>query len=558
MFTVRFLPGLQSVAVAPGTTILEAARRAGVMLESPCNGVGTCGKCTVRLDVESLWQVNIRGARPAPHGAAGPVEILSCQAEVHGDVTVEIPTGEQHDTLQVLSHGEAGAIELAPCIRKVYLEEKQATSVFAGERLLATEAGDTRPHHAGMVVDIGTTTLVAALVDLTSGREIATAAALNPQSRQAQDVLSRIHFASEETGLQTMHADLVEEINRLTADLSRQSGLDSRHIYEIVYSGNTCMLHLATGTSPASLGRYPYTPLLRGSQHVTAAGQGLHIADSGLIYLPPVISGYVGADLTSGIVATGLHRREGTTLLVDIGTNGEMILARNGELRATSTAAGPAFEGMNISCGMRASRGAVEYFAVDGDGSLTIRTIGNARATGLCGSGLLDIVGELVAHGVIGGNGRFLAPDRAPHLPVSLLERLVPREGKTAFQVTEDVFLSQKDIRQVQLAKGAIRAGIEFLLQNSGIAAVQVDRVLIAGSFGYHLQEQSLLNLGLLPREFAGRVDFVGNTSKTGGQALLLNQNLRNEMTALVSAVEVIELANFPDFDRVFVKCLGF
>ncbi|HOP39745.1 MAG TPA: ASKHA domain-containing protein, partial [Geobacteraceae bacterium] len=411
---------------------------------------------------------------------------------------------------------------------------------------------DVVPAHYGMA-----TTLVAALVDLASGREIATASALNPQSRKAQDVLSRIHFASEETGLQTMHADLVEEINRLTADLSRQSGLDSRHIYEMVYSGNTCMLHLATGTSPASLGRYPYTPLIRGGRHVAAAGQGLNIADNALVYLPPVISGYVGADLTSGILATGLHRRKGTTLLVDIGTNGEMILARNGELRATSTAAGPAFEGMNISCGMRAGSGAVEYFAVDGDG-LTLRTIGNARATGICGSGLLDIVGELVAHGVIGGNGRFVDPDRTPHLPASLKERLVPREGKPNFQVTEDVFLSQKDIRQVQLAKGAIRAGIEFLLQDSGIAAAQVDRVLIAGSFGYHLREKSLLNLGLLPKEFAGRIDFVGNTSKTGGQALLLNQGLRDEMTALVTAVEVIELANFPDFDRVFVKCLGF
>lgn len=559
MVTVRFLPEHQSVTVTPGTTLLEAARQAGVLLESPCNGIGTCGKCRVLLAGESLRHISLRGADPVSLPTKDEhVALLSCQAEVHGDLSVEIPVDKQRDLLQVLSHGQAVAVERAPCIRKLYVEEQQVTNVFAGDLLLATEAGDTRSCHVGLVVDIGTTTLVAALVDLASGREIATASALNPQSRQAQDVLSRIHFAAQENGLQSLHADLTGEINRLAAELAQQAGLDSRRIYEVVYSGNTCMLHLATGTSPAALGRYPYTPVIRGGNHVAAAGQGLAIAASGLIYLPPVISGYVGADLTAGILATGIHRRRGITLLVDIGTNGEMILARDGELRATSTAAGPAFEGMNISCGMRACRGAVESFAVAADGSMDLGIIGNATATGICGSGLLDVVSELVAHGVIGGNGRFAATDNAAQLPAALKEKLVLREGKPAFAVTDDIFLSQKDVRQVQLAKGAIRAGIEFLLQDSGITAEQVDQVLIAGAFGYHLREQSLLKLGLLPRAFAGKIKFVGNTSKAGGCALLLNQDLRDEMAALVTAIEVIELANFPDFDRVFVKCLGF
>jgi uncharacterized 2Fe-2S/4Fe-4S cluster protein (DUF4445 family) len=234
-----------------------------------------------------------------------------------------------------------------------------------------------------------------------------------------------------------------------------------------------------------------------------------------------------------------------------------MVLGRSGRLRATSTAAGPAFEGMNISCGMRASRGAVEFFDIAEDGAISVKTIGGAPAAGICGSGLLDIVGELVDHGVIGGNGRFVDAEKAV-LPSLLKERLVKREGKVAFRVTEDLFLSQKDIRQVQLAKGAVRAGIEFLLQDTGIGAGEVDRVLIAGAFGYHLQEKSLLRLGLLPREFAGKIDFVGNTSKSGGQAFLLNRGFRDEMTAVVKDIEVIELANFPDFDKVFVRCLSF
>jgi uncharacterized 2Fe-2S/4Fe-4S cluster protein (DUF4445 family) len=558
MIYVRFYPGRQSIAVPPGITILEAARQAGILMESPCNGLGTCGKCIVHLDVESLGNICLQGTHTGKRSDNGTIEVLSCQAQVMGNITVEIPACEQPDTLEILSHGELIAIKPDPWIKRIHDETERSTGVFAGDRLLAREPGNTCSAHFGVVVDIGTTTLVASLVDLSTGTEIGTASALNPQSRHAHDVLSRVRFASEQAGLVTMQANLLKEINRLVADLSKQAGIAAQALYEVVYSGNTCMLHLAIGANPASLGKYPYTPLIRGGNHVAATRHGLDIADSGLIYLPPVISGYVGADITSGILATGLHRRKGTTLLIDIGTNGEMIIARDGYLRATSTAAGPAFEGMNISCGMRACNGAIESFAIAADGTTSFDTIGNGTANGICGSGLLDIVSELVEHGVICDNGRFIDTSKAPTLPVSLKERLFRQEGKPAFHIEKNVFLSQKDIRQIQLAKGAIRTGIEFLLRDTGIGAGEVDHVLIAGSFGYHLREKSLLKLGLLPREFAGKIHFVGNTSKSGGQAFLLNQRFRDEMSALVDTVEVIELASFDDFDRMFVKFLNF
>jgi len=557
MAIVYFQPELRSVEVAQGTSILQAARLAGVMLESPCNCVGTCAKCTVRLDPESLKNIAINGLPALAWSDPEATEVLSCQATVLGDIRVELPTGEQTQTLQVLSHGERGPLDLDPCIRKTYEEAADETWVFALDRLLAKEPGDTRSTHFGMVVDIGTTTLVASLVDLSTGQEIAAASALNPQSRHAQDVLSRIRLASEEAGLNLLHGELIEEINRLTGELGAEAGIAAGSIYEMVLSGNTCMLHLATGQNPASLGKYPFAPSVSGGNHLCADRQGLTIASSGLVYLPPVISGFVGADITSGILATGLHRHGDTSLLVDIGTNGEMVLSRGGRLRATSTAAGPAFEGMNISCGMRASRGAVESFAIAQDGTVSMNTIGGAEATGICGSGLLDIAAELVEHGLIGGNGR-LVEGGGSKLPSPLQERLVQREGKPAFLVTQELFLTQKDIRQVQLAKGAVRAGIECLLQDSGIAAAEVDRVLIAGAFGYHLREKSLLSLGLLPREFAGKIAFVGNTSQSGGQAFLLNRGVRDEMAAVVKEIEVIELANVPDFDKVFVRCLSF
>jgi uncharacterized 2Fe-2S/4Fe-4S cluster protein (DUF4445 family) len=234
-----------------------------------------------------------------------------------------------------------------------------------------------------------------------------------------------------------------------------------------------------------------------------------------------------------------------------------MVLAVDGRLTATSTAAGPAFEGMNISCGMRAAEGAIEYFSIEKDGSIEIGTIGSSSPVGICGSGLVDIVGELVAYGIITGSGRFMKPG-SPNIHPLLGERLLKNEDEFIFRLGGNVYLSQKDVRQVQLAKGAIRAGIEFLLKQKDVLAKDVDRVLIAGSFGYHLREKSLLNLGLLPIEFSGKVNFVGNTSKSGGEMLLLSRYLRDEIAERIKTVEIIDLTACKDFDRVFIETMKF
>jgi uncharacterized 2Fe-2S/4Fe-4S cluster protein (DUF4445 family) len=394
-------------------------------------------------------------------------------------------------------------------------------------------------------------------VDLGNGKELAVASALNPQSNHAQDVLSRIRFASEAKGLEEMRLGVIDEINRLTRQVAEEAGLSQKRIYETVLSGNTCMLHLAAGVDPASLGRYPYTPLLTGGEYRDGAAMGLDIAPFGIVYLPPVISAYVGADITSGILATRLYEERKTTLFVDIGTNGEMAIAREGRLWSTSTAAGPAFEGMNITFGMRAGAGAIERFDIAADGDVKIGVISDTDATGICGSGLLDIVAELVTAGVIAANGRFVSVQSAS-VPEQLKERFVEKNGKTVFLITDKVWLTQKDIRQVQLAKGAIRAGIQLLLRHTGMTETAVEKILIAGSFGYHLRAESLVAIGLLPPEFKDRIEFVGNTSKTGGETFLLNRDSRDEMVRLVHEVEVVELANCQDFDKVFIAALPF
>lgn len=543
-----------SLTVASGASLLEAARQGGMLVESPCNGTGTCGKCKVRIvQPESLIQP--AGASPrisAEERRQGIV--LACTTLVDRDLTVEVSSRQDSRNVRIIQHGVSRAIAVDGAVSKRYDTVRNSTEVWAGGRLLGLEAADTARECYGLVVDIGTTTLVTALFDLSSGRELGAVSSLNPQSYQAQDVLSRIKFASTAQGLAVMHTDFIGVLNRLIDDLTMQTGIAASRIYEIVFSGNTCMLHLALGVSPAAMGKYPYTPEFRGGSQHLAGHYEISVSPLAQIYVPPIMSAYVGADITSGILAARLQQQQGLTLFVDIGTNGEMVLADNGKLIATSTAAGPAFEGMNIENGMRAAPGAVERFAITGNGSVELKTIGGQKPIGICGSGLLDIVGELVKHGLIQKTGKLQPSSSRPEFA----GRLLKKEGKTVFQVAAGVFLSQKDIRQVQLAKGAVSAGIEALLAKHGVRPEMVDRVYIAGSFGYHLNPESLINIGMLPPDFHHKIEFLGNTSKTGGQAFLLNYPSRREISEVVAAVEVLELATIEHFDKLFVKCLSF
>ncbi|HEY3426170.1 MAG TPA: ASKHA domain-containing protein [Negativicutes bacterium] len=556
MVRVNFIIEGLSVQVEAGTTILEAARIAGVLLESPCNAVGTCGKCKVKVAEGCLQYLIQDGTHHLSPQEEVNGFVLACQDKVMGDVDVEVIANNQNKTLKILSHGESFAIKIDSFIKKEF-DGSTKTIVYAGGKVIGEEQGDSSALNYGVVVDIGTTTLVVALIDILSGDELASVSSLNPQSLQAQDVLSRIKYASDEPGLKKMYTEIIKEINRMITELLNETGVNRKYIYEVVFSGNTCMIHLAANVDPSSLGRYPYDPKIRGGSHINALEHGVNVSEFGVIYLPPIISAYVGPDITSGVLASRLQDQKGVTLFVDIGTNGEMVIGSNGQLSSTSTAAGPAFEGMNITHGMRAAKGAVELFDIQEDGSIVINTIEDAKAVGICGSGLLDIIGELVANGVIGKTGKFAAVDNDNMAP-GLKERLVKQDGKFVFAITDGVFLTQKDVRQVQLAKGAVRSGIEFLLKSKGVQANEVDRVLIAGSFGYHLRAKSLINIGLLPEEFEGKIDFVGNTSKSGGLAFLLNVAYRQEMEELVKEIEVVELANHEDFDKVFVACLGF
>ena len=562
LFVVGQAEHSTTIDVPAGTTLLSAARQAGILVEAPCNGTGACGKCKIRLSTDSGRYVSSGGDCKHTLTASENADniFLACQTVITGSGPVDLQpvTRSDNQNLQILNYGQRLEIELAPRISKLYQAAADNTLILADEWTIGEENGDTSAKAYGLVVDIGTTTLVAALIDFNTGQELASASALNPQSFHAQDVLSRIQFASEQDGLATLYHDIIKAINALIDSTTAQAGISAANIYEVIFSGNTCMLHLATGTDPASLGKYPYTPIIQGGNTLPASQLGLHTADFAEVYLPPIISAYVGADITAGILASRLPQLTGATLFVDIGTNGEMALAVDGHLTVTSTAAGPAFEGMNITHGMRAAPGALEKFHITTTGTIEIQTIGDITATGICGSGLLDIVGELVRNGLIAKNGKLIKPEAVRPTVQTLADSLSKQAGKSAFAITPQVYLSQKDIRQVQLAKGAVRAGIECLLAAKNISPEAVDRVFIAGSFGYHLNPDSLINIGMLPPAFLTKIQFLGNTAKTGGEALLLDQSTRTELAALIPDIEVLELANVTDFDRTFVDCLSF
>ncbi|MEE1229270.1 MAG: ASKHA domain-containing protein [Lachnospiraceae bacterium] len=558
MPVITFVNQNKSIEVEKGTTLLEAARQAGVVMEAPCNGMGTCGKCKVNIGAGNLDKINYLD----PNHKISEEEIqegyvLACQSEVGTedlDVVFE-STASHNKTLKILDEGVTFHYDIDPYITKKF--DGKNTVIYGGDEKLGLESGDTVDDYYGISIDIGTTTVVASLIDMKTGKELDSVSALNPQSIDAQDVLTRIKFASTPEGLCKMHRIVTEEFNRMIGELCKKNNISRTHIYEVIYSGNTTMIHLAGNRNPESLGKYPYTPVLYGGCEDTAKEIGLDISPFGLIYYPPIMSAYVGPDITSGLVSTELNKQKGTVILIDIGTNGEMMISKDGSLSATSTAAGPAFEGMNITFGMRAAKGAIEFFEINDDHSITLRTIENGKPVGICGSGLFDIVAELVRTGIITKTGRFIRESKLPK-DDPLRERLCKYEGKPAFLVADGIYLTISDVRQVQLAKGAVRSGVEALMQSQGVSVEDVDKVMIAGSFGYHLQAKSLINITLLPKEFEGKIDFVGNTSKTGGIAFLLNKQIREDTKNLVKQVLSVELSTIDGYNDLFVGCLNF
>ncbi len=414
---------------------------------------------------------------------------------------------------------------------------------------------------------VGTTTVAGALLNIDTGVSLAHEARMNPQTRIGDDVLSRILFTRDsEEGLQQLAALIQEEMNDMLGELTKQAGISREQIYEISVAGNTTMQQLFCGLDPSALGEVPFVPVMQAAQHPRAADVGLCAHPDARAYVFPVIGGFVGGDTVAGLLASRLCTDRGAVLFVDIGTNGEIVLCHEGRLLAASTAAGPAFEGARIEYGMRASAGAIEKVLIDGD--LRINVIGDVPPIGLCGSALIDATAELLRCGILMREGFLLDGQYLPEdLPPKLRARVAASDAGARIQLASaeesgtgsPVWLTQADIRELQLAVAAIRAGIDIMLQEAGVTATDLTQVLVAGGFGNFIRRSNAQRVGLLPHDVPRhKISFIGNAALSGARLAVMSRQGRIQADHYASQTEHIDLASSANFQMRFAEAMFF
>jgi Uncharacterized metal-binding protein len=570
---VHFTKEDLSIEVNEGERLSACIRAAGLTLETPCNGLGRCGKCRVKS-----WG-NLYPPEKSESAFVNVSDIrLACMARVRGEVWIELPL--KVNQLKTINQGFAIEVEVDSPVQQVLLPAPEKTSQAYLERVpynsnsmdiyqkagqleqtgslqrygilidnwlvdLGAEPGEI----LGVAVDIGTTGISAYLLDLATGEILRKESCLNPQTEFGGDVLSRISYCLENPqGPDQLREAILGKINVLVTDLAG-SLKRAKRVYHVVIAGNTTMLHFVLGVYSGSIAKSPYRPVFLEQIDLKAREVGIQICPEGRVTLLPSASGYVGADILAGVMATAFEKKNYPAVFLDIGTNGEIVANLDGRLIATSTAAGPALEGMNISCGCRAEEGAIDTFFIDENFELQFTTIGGSSPTGICGSGLIDITAALVKRKIVLANGRF-----NPNLD----SRIKARVRDKKFYLTEMLYISQRDIRQIQLAKGAIAAGVTLLLEEAGISLDAIEEAVIAGAFGYHINPESIREIGLLPKEFKGKITFVGNSSAEGARLALINKSAMAEISKLKNRIELLELSTNPRFQDYFIKALGF
>ena len=565
MYQIKFIREKVDLQVPAGLTVLEAERKAGLMPDAPCGGQGKCGKCKVKIDGDMM---------------------LACQTQIDRDM--EVDTLKGNSEYEILTEGTKRPVFLQPDLRqeKVVIEKPEAGDnrsdwerliaqldvketvkadldmaaslyecrkkdadwhvIYTDDEILELNQEKKRLYFAAF--DIGTTTVVGYLMDGETGQELSVKSRMNPQTQYGADVIMRANYALENT-VQPLKDSIRNALDEMLSELAQEAGIHKNDIYQVAVVGNTCMHHLFLGISPASLVHAPYNPAIRQSLMLRAAEYGLHIHPRAQLLLLPDIAGYVGADTCGCILSLRQDLQEQISLMIDIGTNGEMVLGNKDRLACCSTAAGPAFEGAKIECGMRGAAGAVDHVEYQ-DGIWNYTTVGNAAPVGLCGSGLIDLVAQLRKAELIDESGHLESGQDIPGRFV-----LVPPEKSAN---GKGVYLTQKDIGEVQLAKAAIAAGIQLLMKQLSITEEKIQTVYIAGAFGNYMNPKSAAMIGMLPVSLLERIVPVGNAAGEGAKIALLNKKERQEMDQTVRHMEFVELAVSPEFQDCFIDELCF
>ncbi|MCX7918786.1 MAG: ASKHA domain-containing protein [bacterium] len=606
MVHIIFQPNNKKIKVAKHTKLIQAAELAGVYLDTPCGGHGSCGKCRVHIlpidyndapigkeyFTEQEWQEGWR---------------LACQVFVNRDIEVFIPEPIRELQHKILHTGLEINIVPDPNIKKYFLildppnlahqksdweilSEKleNATLSFQQDRtilskisrvmresnyritvtltadgkLIDIEPGNTVNHCYGIAFDIGTTTVVGTLLDLTTGKELAVSAEMNAQSIFGADVVSRIQFAIQEVnGTNQLHHKIVDVVNHIIQTLCKQAKINRNHIYELTVVGNTTMQHLFLNLSPATLGTLPYVPIFKFGFEVSASELRIRsVNPRATVYILPNIAGFVGADTVGVILATDSHNSTKTRLIIDLGTNSEIVLGNKNELLCCSAAAGPAFEAAHIEQGMRAASGAIDHVWIE-NGDIRISTIENQPPCGICGTGIIDAVAIMVNLGIIDASGRIIGRNELrKNISERIKNRIIEEKKGNKFVIctTKNIYLTQQDIREVQLAKSAIATGIEILKKQLNIGDDQIDEVLLAGAFGHYILPESVLAIGLIPKSLSKKIISIGNAASCGAKLALLSLAKRRETLEIAKKTRHFELALHPEFESRFADSLSF
>jgi uncharacterized 2Fe-2S/4Fe-4S cluster protein (DUF4445 family) len=601
-FTINFQPIGKRVIIEQGNSILRAAQEAGINIASVCGGIGACESCKIRLIQGILSRPTLEEEALFSSKELSGGYRLACQSYPESDLTIEILPESLTAPQRLQIEGLSQNIEINPAVIaiEVTISEPSIADLRSDAARLTDaliEKGFTAPIEfphpvleqispllrqyawkatlamrknaviailapgsqlLGLAVDVGTTKLAAYLCDLHSGQVLAKAGAMNPQTAFGEDVISRISYSNAvPDGSHTLQSRLIDTLNELVHTLCQQAGTEKQpipgQIVEAVVVGNTAMHHLFAGLPVHQLGVAPYVPAVGQAIELDAERIGLDIAPAAKIYLPPNIAGYVGADHVSMLLATGIWSEKKTAIALDIGTNTEISLVHRGKIVACSCASGPAFEGAHIQAGMRAAPGAIERVQII-QGNLRTQTIDNLAPIGICGSGILDAIACLYQMGVIDQRGAFIPGHAALKLTDHQKEFiLVAREMSGTGQ---DIPVTRHDINEIQLAKGAIRTGIDALLETAGIPADRIDKFVIAGAFGTYINIPSAIAIAMFPDLPIDRFIQVGNAAGAGARQMLLSTNQRKLAEDIARQVNYVELSTYPNFTNLFSKSL--
>lgn len=607
--TVTFLPDGERIKVKVGTTLFEAAKGAGVYIASICGGEGLCGKCRAILkngDVEAapttlLSRDDIRRGY-----------VLACQTKVLGDVEVEIPLETRAEKAQILIDMDAQRFRALrptteeiyfkhePLVQKLYLElpppslednlsdesrlyreirrhrpapimqtglkvvkalpkllrenrwKVTATLGLRGGTIevLQVEGGDTSKRNYGVAVDVGTSTVVAHLMDLNTGQTIDAEATYNSQMAYGEEVTRRIIYA-ERGGLTRLQEAIVNDINNLISMLIERNQIELNDITAIICAGNTTMTHLLLGLDPSSIRRKPYVSTSTAPPPARAVEVGITINPRGLLYVMPCIGGWVGGDITAGVLATGLNEAEEISMLIDIGTNGEVVLGNKEWMITCSASAGPAFEGSGVKCGMKASRGAIERLMITPEGNIIYKTVGDTRPRGICGSGLIDLMAGLFEAGFIDRSGALNKDSSRVREKDGQLEFVIASASRSA--TGEDIVITQADLNNLLSAKAAIYAGANVLMRSVGLEFDDVEMIYLAGGFGNYLDREKAIIIGLIPDLPLEKIRFVGNTSILGAKMALLSREALEKSYEIAKSITYYDLISYPYYYDEFL-----